>query len=137
MMKKRVVLLILIIVLTGCTSMPSKLPKEDTPVVEKTPDQPVDESCDLDSSTDEAPTDVPVEKLSRTEYIRKTFLDYGFVTPDESEWIVKEEGPKKVAVIIKEKVNKGKPNISKLIFLEEETNKILFLEVNNKIIINR
>lgn len=43
----------------------------------------------------------------------------------------KEEGPQKIAVIIKEGVGHGKPKISKLIFLEGDTNELILVQVEN------
>lgn len=141
MMKKRIVLVLLAFFLVGCANVVPEAPQPEAPksdpVVPEV--ETSDEKEESEPVVEEEPKEEPKKdesvKMTRNEYIKSTFAAHGFTTPAEDKWIVKEEGPQKIAVIIKEPVSKGKPNISKLIFLEGETNEILFLEINNKIII--
>ena len=141
MMKKRNSLMFLVLLLVGC----SQQPKEEVPVVPEVKEPEVSEpevkepevSEPEDVEPEEAepeeaePEDVEPTPVTRTDYIRDTFLEYGYTTPSESEWIVKEEGPQKIAVIIKGGVGHGKSKICKLIFLEGDTNELILVQVEN------
>lgn len=118
MMKKRISLMFLVLLIVGC----SQQPKEEVPVVE------------VPELEDSEPETVEPTPVTRSDYIRETFLEYGYTTPSESEWIVKEEGPQKIAVVIKEGVGHGKPKISKLIFLEGDTNELILVQVENRVV---
>lgn len=152
MMKKRIVLVLLAFFLVGCASVVPETPEPETPKSDpvtpevdtsdkKDDSETVADNSDKNDTSETAdsnvdkPADTATNSMSRNEYIRATFVEHGFTTPAESQWIVKEEGPQKIAVIIKENVSRGKPNISKLIFLEGSTNQILFLQINNRVII--
>ena len=117
-MKKRISLMFLVLLIVGC----SQQPKEEVPVVE------------VPELEDSEPETVEPTPVTRSDYIRETFLEYGYTTPSESEWIVKEEGPQKIAVVIKEGVGHGKPKISKLIFLEGDTNELILVQVENRVV---
>ncbi|WP_205700149.1 hypothetical protein [Erysipelothrix sp. HDW6C] len=144
-MKKRIVLsVVLMLALTACGAKDE--PKTDenkqnetadvaqTPVTEEKPvvvEKPVEQPV-------EQPVETPVEEvsLSQDDYIIQTFAAYGFDASNTGNWIVKQEGPNKVAVIIKEGVGRGRPNISKLIFLWNGSSvdaEILFIMVNNSV----
>lgn len=126
MMKKRNSLMFLVLLLVGC----SQQPKEEVPVVPEVKEPEVKEP-EVSEPEDVEPEEAEPTPVTRTDYIRDPFLEYGYTTPSESEWIVKEEGPQKIAVIIKEGVEHGKPKISKLIFLEGDTNELILVQVEN------
>ena len=134
MMKKRNSLMFLVLLLVGC----SQQPKEEVPVVPEVKEPEVKEpevkEPEVSEPEDVEPEEAEPTPVTRTDYIRDTFLEYGYTTPSESEWIVKEEGPQKIAVIIKEGVGHGKPKISKLIFLEGDTNELILVQVENSIV---
>lgn len=69
------------------------------------------------------------------DYMQSVFNEYNYNAPDLSTWQIKKEGSSKVVVIIKELQPQSKPLITKLIFLEGTDNQIVFLQINNKIII--
>lgn len=129
-MKKRIVILLLALSLTGCVKVYQNEPKPVEP-----------ETVEPEAVTPESETatevveaeEVVAEQQTRSDYIRATFAEYGYTAPSEDMWIVKEEGDRKIAVVIKENIGKGKPNITKLVFLEGETNTILFLQIENSI----
>lgn len=129
MMKKRNSLMFLVLLLVGC----SQQPKEEVPVVPEVKEPEVKEP-EVSEPEDVEPEEAEPTPVTRTDYIRDTFLEYGYTTPSESEWIVKEEGPQKIAVIIKEGVGHGNPKISKLIFLEGDTNELILVQVENSIV---
>ncbi|MDF9824940.1 hypothetical protein M2475_001366 [Breznakia sp. PF5-3] len=126
-MKKRMVLIVLLgLLVVGCTSNNTTTEKEKDTDVIKT----VDENTEESQENEEV-----ISGMTQDEFIISTFASYGYTTPDKSDWIIKEEGNDKVAIIIKVHEGKGKPNISKLIFLwngssEEAT--VLFVMVNNQ-----
>lgn len=74
------------------------------------------------------------------EFVRETFATYNYEAPEYAAWEVKEEGPDKMAVIIKEDVEgQNKPNISKVIYLwdgSKETAEVLHVEVENNNVYN-
>lgn len=74
------------------------------------------------------------------EFVRETFSSYDYDAPEYSAWEVKEEGPEKMAVIIKEEVEgQNKPNISKVIYLwngSKETAEVLHVTVENNDVYN-
>lgn len=129
MMKKRNSLMFLVLLLVGC----SQQPKEEVPVVPEVKEPEVSEP-EVKEPEEAEPEEAEPTPVTRTDYIRDTFLEYGYTIPSESEWIVKEEGPQKIAVIIKEGVGHGKPKISKLIFLEGDTNELILVQVENSIV---
>ena len=129
MMKKRNSLMFFVLLLVEC----SQQPKEEVPVVPEVKEPEVKEP-EVSEPEDVEPEEAEPTPVTRTDYIRDTFLEYGYTTPSESEWIVKEEGPQKIAVIIKEGVGHGKPKISKLIFLEGDTNELILVQVENSIV---
>lgn len=128
-MKKRNSLMFLVLLLVGC----SQQPKEEVPVVPEVKEPEVSEP-EVKEPEEAEPEEAEPTPVTRTDYIRDTFLEYGYTIPSESEWIVKEEGPQKIAVIIKEGVGHGKPKISKLIFLEGDTNELILVQVENSIV---
>lgn len=141
MMKKRIIIFIILLMSVGCTQKQPAEPieKEDVAITqtENTQEEGKDEEEAKEPQKTE--TDEPKENtsnetsLSREEYIIQTFADNG-KTVDSSMWILEEQGPNKVAVIIKEGVGKGRPTISKLIFLwygDSSSAEILFMMVNN------
>lgn len=75
------------------------------------------------------------ETKNRLEFIEETFNTYNFNAPDKSQWQIKEEGPNKVVVIIKELIPQQKPLITKLILIDNGSYNIEFLQIENKILI--
>ena len=73
--------------------------------------------------------------MSRMEFIEETFKSQNFKAPDKSQWQIKEEGPHKVVVIIKEIIPQQKPLITKLVLIDDGSYKIEFLQIENTIII--
>lgn len=132
MMKKRIILVFLVMILGGCTHVVLDTSKNGS-------SQNGTESSGIkegDNTTGNIQEESNVDdSLSRNDYVRNIFAEYGYTAPAENEWIVNEEGHQKVAVIIKENIPNGKPNITKIVFLEGATNEIVFLQINNKIII--
>lgn len=117
MMKKYIIILATLISLIGCSVQDSNkdLENNDSNIVEKNEEENI--------------------IYDRYEYIEEVFADHNYTAPNQSEWLVKDEGEDKVAVIIKVPVSKAKPLITKLIFKEKEVNEIIFLQIENKIII--
>ena len=103
--------------------------KEDEEVVEE-------KETDSIENPSEENNETPAV-FNEDQFIIDTFASYGYTVPNRSQWIVKQEGPNKTAVTIKENLNqKGKPDISKLIFLRNgNETEILHLVVKNKVII--
>lgn len=129
MVKKHIIILATLISLIGCSVQDTNkdLENNDSNIVEKN-----EEKDNNDSASN-----VEDEKVEydRYQYIEKVFADNNYNPPAQSEWLVKDEGENKVAVIIKVPVSKAKPLITKLIFLEKDVNEIVFLQIENKIII--
>ena len=119
------------------TQTEAKLPDVKENNVEATDEQTEEKDSDSKQSNIKDNTSNKLKEFNQDEWIRSTFLEYGYEAPDRSQWIVKEEGNGKVAVIIKENIHtKGKPDISKLIFIKSDTEpKILHLMVKNRKII--
>lgn len=142
MIKKRIYTIILIglLVLVGCSNNGQNVEKEnDNPSINNIEDNEDNKDNEKDTKKeDEVENDNIVndsEKYSRIDYINSVFKEYNYNAPDQSKWIIKEEGPSKIAVIIKENQKNSRPIMTKLIFLEGNTNEILFLEIENNIII--
>ena len=98
----------------------------------------LEKTDEKESETSESDHLEETASFDQDQFIIDTFAAYGYEVPDKSQWIVKQEGPEKVAVIIKENLSrKGKPDISKLVFLihEGKEPEILHLMVKNKVII--
>lgn len=102
------------------------------------PESDTEENVDLDET--EGNKDLVESEKTDTElqeeFVRETFATYDYEAPEYTAWEVKEEGPDKMAVIIKEDVEgQNKPNISKVIYLwdgSKETAQVLHVEVENK-----
>lgn len=152
MFKKGLYILVLVLALTGCSTVDQKENledsqkdtqditdsiKEDTKKEEKI--EP--ETSDTEEENSENDTSNVIEEsenLSSEEYAIKIFSENG-KNVDSSTWIFENQGPNKVAVIIKEPQTRNRPIISKLIFLwygNSDTAEILFLQVDNNIIIS-
>lgn len=134
MMKKRIVMAVLLLSLVGCKTVDKPAENSATPNTGETlPKENLNHSEDTsETKEDSMYSDHKTDTMS---YIRSVFTEYGYDAPDESIWQIKDEGPKKVAVIIKQLVPNSRPKITKLIFLEGTHNEILFLQIDNKIII--
>lgn len=131
-MRKLLTLALFVIVLTGCVSV--NFPADDSKPQEPKPQQetPVNPSSN-DVNVNKPQTDAI---SAQDAYILDTFAEYGYTVPDRSQWIVEQQGPQKVAVIIKENIGQGKPNISKLVFLwdnQMETGELLHVMVSNTV----
>lgn len=113
MMKKRIIHLALLVALVGCGA------KED---------KDISPQIDLNKET----VDTQKQESNREEKIEAIFKQYDY-EPELNPWNIKEEG-NKIVVLIKEVVPKSKPIITKLIYLEE-SDEILFLQIENNIII--
>ena len=148
-MKRVLVLLVVSALLYGCSAKEA-VPNETAPTQEKeTPKEGKQEPEKVEIKEPEVVVEEPVEEpqetpvettsgLTQDEFVIQTFADYGFTAPDRSQWQFENQGPNKVAVIIKEPVQRGRPNISKLIFLwngSAEQAEILHLSINNRVII--
>ncbi|CAM3440672.1 membrane lipoprotein lipid attachment site-containing protein [Erysipelothrix anatis] len=146
-MKRIIVFFIVAALLSGCsTKTPAEVPVEK---IVETPKEPVQEPATKPEVTEpevveapiEEPQEVPLETpvgLTQDEFVVQTFANYGFTAPERSQWQFENQGPNKIAVIIKEPVQRGRPNISKLIFLwngSAEQAEILHLSINNRVII--
>ena len=121
-MKRLLVLCALgVFILAGCSAPKAEQEQEAPTAVEK--------------NESETGSKGETKEGERTQYIKDTFATYDFETPEPTTWIVKEEGPKKVAVIIKEQgAANQKPLISKLVFLEEGNQRtVVFVQVQNKV----
>lgn len=134
MVKKHIIILATLISLIGCSVQDTNkdLENNDSNIVEKNEEK--DNNDSASNVEDEKVEDEKVE-YDRYQYIEKVFADNNYNPPAQSEWLVKDEGENKVAVIIKVPVSKAKPLITKLIFLEKDVNEIVFLQIENKIII--
>lgn len=75
------------------------------------------------------------ETMNRMDFIEKTFKTYKFDAPDKSQWQIKDEGPNKVVVIIKELIPQQRPLITKLVLIDNGSYNIEFLQIENRIII--
>ncbi len=148
-MKRVLVLLVVSALLYGCSAKEA-VPNETAPTQEKeTPKEGKQEPEKVEIKEPEVVVEEPIEEpqetpvettsgLTQDEFVIQTFADYGFTAPDRSQWQFENQGPNKVAVIIKEPVQRGRPNISKLIFLwngSAEQAEILHLSINNRVII--
>lgn len=119
----------LLLLLSACS--PAVSDEDETPA----PDNDVVETDDNDADdneVEEEKTDLQLQE----EFVRETFAKYNYEAPEYATWNVKEEGPDKMAVIIKENVDgQDKPNISKVIYLwdgSKETAEVLHVEVENQ-----
>lgn len=144
MMKKRIMMAVLLLSLLGCGTIDKNkqpalgsneaLPKipeyPDTPEISNTP-KGVEENHKEDGSES---SDLP-DTQDRILFIKSIFNKYGYNAPDVSKWKIEEQGPHKIAVIIKQHIPKGRPLITKLIFNQSANNEIYFLQIENKIII--
>ncbi|MFV0394420.1 MAG: hypothetical protein ACK5LC_08485 [Coprobacillaceae bacterium] len=122
-MKKRIVITFLLgFLIVGCTTKSKEEIRE-----EKVKEEEMEDEVVIDTS----------DALSQDEYILHIFELYGYTPPDKNSWIIKHEGDNKVAVIIKENIGNGKPDITKLIFLwngSSDNAEILFIMINNQIL---
>lgn len=132
-MKKLIFILNLLMIfnLTACSkankSSREKIVSQDT-LVEKSEIEEVDNSIyNVDGSE-------TTEIFNKKDFILSSFKENGLELAYE-DLIIKEEGPKIVA-IYKEIIPNNRPNISKLVFLIENNRaNILHLQINNKIIV--
>ncbi|CAM3440532.1 hypothetical protein [Erysipelothrix anatis] len=129
-MRKLITLALFTILLTGCISVnvPADDSKSKEPITQQeTPNNtPAKETETREGATKDG--------TAQDAYIIDTFAQYGYTAPERSQWIVDQQGPHKVAVIIKENVGQGKPNISKLVFLwndDAESTELLHVMINN------
>ena len=151
---KKLGIVVLILTMSAC-STPEKAVEKDKQNHQQTQDIAPEKQEDEDRTSEQKKDDVdtqtetPVEKneqepevekevFDQDQFIINTFASYNYQVPDKSQWQVKEEGPNKVAVIIKENLNrKGKPDISKLVFLlnSDGEPEILHLMIKNQVMI--
>lgn len=93
------------------------LKKEDEDRTSEQNKDNVDTQTERPVEKNEQDPEVEKEVFDQDQFIINTFTSYNYQVPDKSQWLMKEEGPNKVAVIFKENLNrKGKPDISKLVF---------------------
>lgn len=146
-MKKRIIISLISLLLVGCSATQPEPNENKNSEKEQVVDTSSEEVKDIIKEAiqdiqDETPkesipevdtnTDVNAT-ISKKDYIIATFKEYG-KDVDASQWILKEEGPNKTAVIIKEPRSKSKPLISKLIFKwngSSEQAEILYIMVDN------
>ena len=108
-MKKRILIAFITLCLVGCQNIDSNQQGNNDKIIQE------EESGE--------------ETKNRLEFIEETFNTYNFNAPNKSQWQIKEEGPNKVVVIIKE------PLITKLILIDNGSYNIEFLQIENKILI--
>lgn len=132
-MKKSIVLVVLFTLLfsSGCSS-------NDDTAKSNEDDNTVNTSSQQEITSDEAKADDTVDTSSLSQlqydYIINTFEEYGYTPPSSDNWIIKHEGDKKIAIIIKEK-NGNQYNVNKLVFLwENDEAQLLLVKINNQII---
>ena len=120
----------LLLLLSAC----SPAAKEDDDVTP--PDNDVVENDNNDTDDNVVEEDEKTDVELQEEFVRETFAEYNYEAPEYAAWNVKEEGPDKMAVIIKEDVEgQEKPNISKVIYLwsgSKETAEVLHVTVENQ-----
>lgn len=133
----------LLLVLSACAPAtedeePITPPENEVVEDDTTADVETDEEDEVEE--DEVVETEKTETELQEEFVRETFAEYDYEAPEYSAWEVKEEGPEKIAVIIKEDVaDQDKPNISKVIYLWEgskETAKVLHVTVENNDVYN-
>ena len=124
----------LLLVLSACAPAPTEQPA--TP-----PENDVvgDDNTAVEDDNEVADTEKTEAELQE-EFVRETFATYDYEAPDYAVWEVNEEGPNKMAVIIKEDVeDQDKPNISKVIYLwngSKEEAEVLHVTVENRDVYN-
>ena len=101
-MKKSIIILIVVFSLFGCSNQTVLDAEKTEEVIQENAVQEIGEELS--------------ESDRLEDYVREVFAEYGFETPEESNWIIKYEGEEKVAVIIKIREN-NRVYVNKLIFL--------------------
>lgn len=134
---KKILLTVLVLMLSACGAKENKQTNQVKEEVTVPKDEIVTQK-ERSESEKKQKSETAEQSFDQEQFIINTFANYNYQVPDKSQWLVKEEGTNKVAVIIKENLNhKGKPDISKLIFLVnlEGEPEILHLMIKNQVII--